>query len=118
MKEYCKDNGVKNLTLASEAKNKLLKYHFSGNVRELKAVIELACVMAEDDIIQEENIIFNSSSSLQDILLKEMTLKEYTRKIIKTYLEKYDNNVLMVAKKLDIGKSTIYRMLQNNEFED
>lgn len=117
VKEYCKDNGVKSLSLSSEAKNKLLKYHFSGNVRELKAVIELACVMADGDTIHEGNIIFNSSSSLQDILLKEMTLKEYTRKIIKTYLEKYDNNVLLVAKKLDIGKSTIYRMLQNNEFE-
>jgi len=83
----------------------------------LKAVIELACVMADDDQITEDNIIYNSSNSLQDILLKEMTLKEYNRKIIKTYLEKYSNNVLEVAKKLDVGKSTIYRMIQNKEIE-
>ena len=115
--DYCKDHNIKQLSLSSDAKNKLLKYHWPGNVRELKAVIELACVMADDDQITEDNIIYNSSNSLQDILLKEMTLKEYNRKIIKTYLEKYNNNVLEVAKKLDVGKSTIYRMIQNNEIE-
>lgn len=117
VKEYCKDNGIKNLSLSADAKNKMRKYHWPGNVRELKAVTELSCVMAEDDVVQESDVIFNSSNSLQDILLKEMTLKEYTRKIIQTYLEKYDNNVLEVAKKLDVGKSTIYRMIQNNEIE-
>lgn len=117
IKEYCKEHKIKLIKLSSEAKNKLMKYHWPGNVRELKAVIELACVMADDKQIEEENVIFNSSNSLQDILLKEMTLKEYNRKIIKTYLEKYNNNVVDVAKKLAVGKSTIYRMIQNNEIE-
>jgi len=30
-------------------------------------------------------------------------------------LEKYDNDVLLVAKKLNIGKSTIYRMLKEKK---
>ena len=42
-------------------------------------------------------------------------LKEYTFKIINHMLEKYDDNVLKVAKKLDIGKSTIYRYLKDME---
>jgi len=117
VKDYCKENGVSLMSLSAGSKNKLLKYHWPGNVRELKAVIELACVMAEGDSVQEDNIIFNSSNSLQDILLKEMTLKEYTRKIIKTYLDKYNQNVMEVARKLDVGKSTIYRMIQNHELE-
>jgi transcriptional regulator with PAS, ATPase and Fis domain len=41
-----------------------------------------------------------------------MTLEEYNKKMIITYLEKYNNNVMLVAQKLDIGKSTIYRMLK------
>ena len=47
--------------------------------------------------------------------LEELTLKEYNFKIINHLLEKYDNNVLKVAKKLDIGKSTIYRYLKEME---
>ena len=115
VKGYCQENEVPMITISSAAKNKLLKYPFPGNVRELKAVMELACVMSENNEIHESNVLFNSSNSMQDIMMKEMTLREYTTKIIKTYLEKYDENVVQVAKKLDIGKSTIYRMMQNEE---
>ena len=37
--------------------------------------------------------------------------------ISKTYLKKYDNNVIKVAEKLDIGKSTIYNMLKKKKEE-
>jgi len=117
VKEYCKDNKSPLISIDSSAKNKLLKYHWPGNVRELKAVIELACVMADENKIEDKDVIFNSSNSMQDLLFMELSLKDYTRKIIQSYLEKYDYNVLLVADKLDIGKSTIYRMIQNNELE-
>ena len=112
---YCKENKVKKLNLSTKAQNKLLDYPFPGNIRELKAIIELACVMAENGTIEEENILFNSTSSLADLLSQELTMEEYTHRIIKNYLEKYDRNVLLVAKKLDIGKSTIYRLIQANK---
>jgi len=34
-------------------------------------------------------------------------------RIIKHFLEKYDNKVRVVSKKLGIGKTTLYRMMQN-----
>jgi transcriptional regulator with PAS, ATPase and Fis domain len=46
---------------------------------------------------------------------KEMTLQEYTYHIIRNYLKKYDDNVLEVARRLDIGKSSIYRYLKEME---
>ena len=99
----------------AKAQEKLLKYPFPGNVRELKAVMELACVMTNDKSIDEDHITFNSTNSKSDFLLEEDTLEGYVKKIVKYYLQKYNNNVMVVAKKLDIGKSTIYRMLKNNE---
>lgn len=112
---YCKESRLSKLQLSPKAQNKLLEYPFPGNIRELKAVIELACVMAEGEVIQEENILFNSTSGMADLLAQELTLEEYTHRIIRKYLEKYDQNVLLVAKKLAIGKSTIYRLLQTNK---
>jgi transcriptional regulator with PAS, ATPase and Fis domain len=47
--------------------------------------------------------------------MKEMTLEEYTYHIIRTFLNKYDNNVLDVAARLAIGKSSIYRYLKEME---
>lgn len=114
---FAKQNGLGKMAFSKEAKTKLLEYSYPGNVRELKAVVELASVMAVDNIIEPEDIRFNSPRKTAAFLSEETTLKNYTRKIIHYFLNKYDNNVLLVAKKLDIGKSTIYRMLKEEEEE-
>jgi DNA-binding NtrC family response regulator len=112
---FCKENNVARKTLSPEAQQKLLQYSFPGNVRELKSVVELAVVMADEEMIQPEHININTSATISDLLNKEKTLKEYEIQIIQHYLDKYDKDVLLVAKKLDIGKSTIYRMIQAGE---
>ncbi|MFT2007767.1 sigma-54-dependent transcriptional regulator [Pontibacter sp. 13R65] len=113
---FAKDNGLGRKMLSSEAQEKLLSYSFPGNVRELKAVVELAVVLSDDEVIQEYHINFQANnSSDKDFLSKERSLKDFNKDIIQHFLDKYDYNVLLVADKLDIGKSTIYRMIQNKE---
>jgi two-component system response regulator AtoC len=113
--EFCLENNIRKLTLTPSAQEKLMKYSYPGNVRELKAIIELACVMTNSQVVDDLDISFNASVPRSDFLMEENTLEEYTRKIIRFYLQKYNSNVLLVAEKLDIGKSTIYRMLKNKE---
>lgn len=113
--QFCKENKMPKKTLSPEAQHKLLQYGYPGNVRELKAIMELAVVMVDEEVIGPSHLTFNSSGSVSTLLNRETTLKEYTNQIIQHYLDKYSADVLLVAKKLDIGKSTIYRMLQNNE---
>jgi len=113
--EYAKENKTKVASLSESAIEKLKKYPYPGNIRELKAIIELASVLSNDDVIDESNINFNSAHGTSDFLIEEDTLQGYIRKIIKYYLQKHNDNVLLVAKKLDIGKSTIYRMIKNKE---
>jgi two-component system, NtrC family, response regulator AtoC len=113
--DFCRENKLPKLEISSSAQEKLLKYPFPGNVRELKAIMELACVLTNSTSIEDDHVSFNSTNARGDFLLEEDTLQGYIRKIVKYYLQRYHNNVLVVAKKLDIGKSTIYRMLKNNE---
>lgn len=115
--DYCKENKIKKISLSTEAQKKLFNYHFPGNIRELKAIVEIACVMSNDGVIQETDLTFSSEKSINNMLIQEMSLDDYNNLIIKNYLEKYDNNVITVAKKLNIGKSTIYRMLKSESFE-
>lgn len=117
LQQFSKENGLPSLKLAPETQEKLLNYPYPGNVRELRSIVELAAVMANNDVIEPDDINFNSISKESNFLFEEMTLRDYTFKIIKHYLDKYDNNVLEVAKKLDIGKSTIYRYLKEMEQE-
>lgn len=110
--EYCAENNLGSMKLTPKAQNKLFKYAWPGNIRELKAVVELSCVMADGDVIDEDHISFTSTGSVDTLLQDEMTLDEYKHRIIRYFLDRYNNDVVKVAKKLGIGKSTIYRMLQ------
>lgn len=115
IKLFCDENKMEVLILSKEAQEKLMKYNYPGNVRELKAVMELAVVMSNTGQIEASDINFHTTNAMSSIMSEEATLVEYERKIIKSYLKKYDDNILLVAEKLDIGKSTIYRMRKNGE---
>jgi DNA-binding NtrC family response regulator len=112
---YAKDQKIKPLTLHEESKSKLMKYNYPGNVRELKSVIDLACVMSDGNTILAEDITFNNLKGESDFTSLEKTLKEYNADIISFFLSKYNNNVVDVAKRLDIGKSSIYNMIKSKE---
>lgn len=109
--QFAIENQFKKFKITSEAQEKLLQYPYPGNIRELKSIIELAAVMAQDNQVTAEDITF-ANTPRDSFMLKEMKLQEYVYHIIRNYLNKYDNNVLDVAKRLDIGKSSIYRYLK------
>jgi DNA-binding NtrC family response regulator len=115
IEQFAKENDLRNIKIGASAQEKLLQYSFPGNVRELKSIIELAVVMRSDNEIQAKDITFNTPVREESFTSKEMTLQDYTYHIIRNYLTKYDNNVLEVARKLDIGKSSIYRYLKEME---
>ena len=115
--EFCRENEMESKDISEEARKLLLSYHFPGNIRELKAVMELACVMTNKNVIRANHLNLNIDDSVQNLLASEKTLEEYNHEIIKHFLTKYSHNVRLVATKLGIGKSTIYRLLQKKEFE-
>lgn len=113
---FAKENKLGKMQISREAQKKLLNYSWPGNVRELKAIMELAAVLAEDGVIEPDHINFTSTEGqLQSMFNENATLREYTQRIIQHYLDQNDHNVVEVARKLDVGKSTIYRMIKNNE---
>jgi DNA-binding NtrC family response regulator len=116
LKNFVEENGIEELRISDTAQLKLRSYRWPGNVRELKAVIELAAVLAEDGIIEEKDLNFNSvGDELDNLVSAGLTMKDYNLKLINYYLKNNNNNVVEVAKLLDIGKSTLYRMIKNKE---
>jgi DNA-binding NtrC family response regulator len=113
--DFCKQNKMPAMAISSSAKEKLSAYSYPGNVRELRSVMELAAVMCNEKEILADDITFNTLSTNKQFLTEEKSLKSYTIDIISHFLKKYDGNVLKVAEKLDIGKSTIYKMIQEKE---
>lgn len=112
---FTSENKMGTISISEEAKQKLMGYNYPGNIRELKAMIELAVVMAEGKTIRGEDITFSSTKANDLFIGKEKTLRAYTCDIIQHYLKKNDGDVIKTAHVLDIGKSTIYKMIQMGE---
>jgi two-component system response regulator AtoC len=112
--EFCKENNLPQKVLSNQAVEKLLSYSYPGNIRELKSVIELAITLSDNDVISGENIYLSNNALFEENIDKEMSLREYNIRVVKKYLEKYNNNTKLVAEKLEIGVATIYRMLKED----
>lgn len=113
--EFCKENDFPLKSLSKTAVDKLLSYSFPGNIRELKSVIELAVTVTDNAEISAENIILGNEALMPEKMDREMTLREYNIRIVKSYLDKYNNDTNLVAEKLGIGVATIYRMLKKEK---
>ena len=100
--------------LSRAAKDKLLSHHFPGNVRELRSIIELAVVLSDEEQIKLKHLQLRQQEKAFNLVEDELTMRDYTKKIIKHFLEKYDNDVTLVSQKLEIGRSTIYKMLKED----
>lgn len=113
---FCLDNKMKEKKLNPAAQSMLLSHPFPGNVRELKSVVETAVVLSDGESISPADLVFQNAGDWQQMVQNELTLREYTYKIIQFMLHKYQNDIPQVAKKLDISTATIYRILK--EFQD
>lgn len=119
--EFSKSENQPVKLLNAEALAKLTAYDWPGNIRELKAVMQLANILADDRLISPEHIRLSGSINLvaegKTIDVGSKTLREFTRAIIEEHMDAYDNDLEKVSSVLQIGKSTLYRMIKNNEIK-
>lgn len=115
MHDFSAKNELPEFRITDGAKNKLMNHDFPGNVRELKAVIDLACVMCTDHVIDEQDISFYPLNSKINHLEKAKTLEEFELEIILHHLKHYDWNVVRTAEHLKIAKSRIYLLIKENK---
>ncbi|MFW5799719.1 MAG: helix-turn-helix domain-containing protein, partial [Spirochaetota bacterium] len=124
----------KNLSFSKNALDKLNSYYFKGNIRELQNIVERAYIMAEDEVIDDvpNEVMYNEEkeeSEVNDFLQSEnldklfiqnnefITLEELEKMAIKKALEFYSYNLSNTARKLKIGRDTLYRKVKNYDIE-
>jgi two-component system response regulator AtoC len=116
LKLFCKENDLPIKQLSEKAQQKLLAYRWPGNIRELKSIIDLACVLSNELTITDKDITFaHGGDLLPDMMGKEQTMREYNRRIVQIYMERYQQDTKIVAEKLGIGQTTVYRLINENK---
>ena len=107
----------RNITsISPEAAAALRAYHWPGNIRELRNVIERVMILEEGPTIELENLPPNIQGNLPipQTQIKEapMTLEELEKEYILRSLEAHDGNISQTAKTLGISRHTIMRKLE------
>lgn len=104
--------------LHPDAISMLKQYHFPGNIRELRNLMERAIIICEGREIRPEHFpyIVKPGQSIEagDEAGKEETLdlKEVEKKAIKKALEKADHNKNEAARMLNIDWNALHRRMQ------
>lgn len=99
------------------AEQKLLNYHYPGNVRELQYSIERAVIMTEGQILGVDDLIFSplerapQKNETQQAVPAQHNLVELERITIANVVEKHGGNISKAAKELGITRTALYRRL-------
>lgn len=101
------------LRLAASAEDKLMNYHYPGNVRELQYTIERAVIMADGDLLEAKDIIFSPIETLRETEEepKELKLSSVEKNTILKVIEKNNGNISKAAKELGLTRTALYRRL-------
>lgn len=106
------------------ARRRLLSHSFPGNVRELKAVVELAAVLADGPQIEASDIPFRTApaprpaeSTTAVTTLVFPSLREQTLAIMQASLTAHNGDVVAAANRLRVGRSTLYRLIQSGHLQ-
>lgn len=101
------------MELDRSAKEKLLTYHYPGNVRELQYAIERAVIMADGEELSARDILFSPIESVQEELVEveQSNLSAVEKNMILKVIEKNNGNISKAAKELGITRTALYRRL-------
>lgn len=114
LNELIKENEGMSKNFSAQFEEKLMKHNWSGNVRELKNIIQRAYYMSEGDTIN--NVVFqkqihNENDNVNEKIMS-FNLKEVEKDRIIQALLANRRNVIKAAKDLNISKATIYRKIK------
>ena len=119
-------NEKSNKSIKGVSKNALkliYDYDWPGNIRELENTIERCIILTETDLIdvdvlpesivkQEVNIGFEKNGTLFTDTSPIIPFEKLKEEAIRHALDKTNSNVVEAAKKLNIGRATMYRLME------
>jgi len=96
-----------------KATEKLLNYHFPGNIRELQYTIERAVIMSDGHVLQATDLIFSpiESNTTREKEPDELNLSAVEKNTILHVIEKHNGNITRAAKELGLTRTALYRRL-------
>ena len=113
---------------SKEALIALTQYNWPGNVRELQSVVDRAIILSEEPVISLDQLpteISQRAGQKEDFAEESMLkldspndlmpFEVFKKGIIKKAYDICDGNISEVAQRLNISRTTVYRMLEEED---
>ena len=113
LKKYAWKYNKPKLKINQQANEKLLKYRWPGNIRELQHTIEKAVILSESDILKPEDFYLRNIP-LANSYESFTTLEELERQMIQQAIEKNNGNFTAAADQLGVTRQTLYNRLKKS----
>lgn len=98
-------------SIAAEAMDKLKRYAWPGNIRELQHSIERAVIMTDSATLQETDFILSRSLS-SGPSSNTLNLDEVERSAIAKALQMHNGNISKAADELGLTRASLYRRME------
>ena len=128
IKRYAKENGVRVLGLDPEALYAMMNYDWPGNIRELRNTIECCVITSEGGSISLSQLPAGISAIAgqpqrqiepgaeeQEAGSFSSRYMKHRREMVLSMMEEFGGNKSLVAKRMGISRSTLYRILNGEE---
>ena len=113
LKKYSSKYGKPSLKINQQAQDKLLKYSWPGNIRELQHTIEKAVILSEGNVLKTEDFFMKPVSSGKTNET-ELNLEEMEKRLINLAIEKNNGNLSAAADQLGITRQTLYNKIKKS----
>ena len=100
------------LHLTEEARGKLSRHPWKGNIRELEHAIEKAVIIGDGPTLPAEVFQLQQTEETVDEAAPASTLEEMERQMIRKALATCSGNLSAVAAQLDITRQTLYNKMK------
>jgi transcriptional regulator of acetoin/glycerol metabolism len=94
------------------ALKKLHRYHWPGNIRELRHILERAVILAESQMLQPADFLFpEAEKEIEGVVFENFNLEEVEKIAIRKTLKKHEGNISHAAKELGLTRTSLYRRM-------
>jgi len=112
LEKYGSKYNKKDMKVHGSAFDKLKKYPWPGNIRELDNVTEKTVIMADSKLLNADNFQFHTPLKTSTSKRKIFSLEENEKIIIREAMQDCNGNLSDTADRLGITRATLYRKIK------
>lgn len=114
LKKYSSKYDKVQLKINKQAQEKLLKYNWPGNIRELEHAIEKAVILSDSNVLKPDDFFLRpvTGNHAPRTIEDSLSLEEMEKQLITAALEKHPGNITAAASQLGITRQTLYNKMK------